>query len=448
VAGSAGFRALGVADGAVLISLGAAVGSGVLEKNFLNTLSMALTRLLHNDFFSSITFPATSVPSDFPGTESASVGAMLKQHKILLLDDDQDILDLYKEMLASLPSQPEVQIANSGARAIALLEGESFSLLISDLKMPKMDGLQLLTIVRKRWPSLRTVVMSALTDEQFKHRAYAMGIDQFLEKPRTGKEINYFCECIEGLLNKGDVSGAFRGVQSKSLMDIIQLECLSQSSSVLKIIAGPVEGRIWIDNGEVIDSVAADATGEEAFRMIASWKGGNFEILPADPGRKRTIHHSYHALLLETAQAIDEAQQVADSQAAARAESSHDPAPSGLPREKETETADTKLYDASRIPGVEFLVATDIAKNGRIASWGLENPDQFGDWVVGSVKGLGDLGERCHWGEVRSMEGKGIHGNIAVMLHKETAIGVGWERSLAWSQVRDGMKKILARWIS
>src|SRR5215212_740084 len=138
---------------------------------------------------------------------------MSKKHKILLLDDDQDILDLYKEMLTSLPSEPDVQTANSGARAIALLEAETFTLLISDLKMPKMDGLQLLTIVRKRWPTMRTVVMSALNDQQFKDRAYSMGIDQFLEKPRTAKEINYFCECIEGLLTKGESSeGAFRGV--------------------------------------------------------------------------------------------------------------------------------------------------------------------------------------------------------------------------------------------
>src|SRR6185295_14290843 len=109
-------------------------------------------------------------------------------------------------------------------------------------------------------------------------------------------------------------------------MDIIQLECLSQSSSVPKIIAGPVEGRIWIENGEVIDAVAGDATGEEAFRMIASWRGGNFEILPADPGRKRTIHHSYHALLLETAQALDEAQQSRSAEPAAQ-QSHEQPAP-------------------------------------------------------------------------------------------------------------------------
>ena len=430
--------------GATLVSLGATSGCGLLEKSFLSVLNMARTRVLHNRFFSSITNPSEKRAAPVWGTEIAGLPDMSKQHKILLLDDDQDILDLYKEMLASLPSQPEVHTANSGARAIALLENESYSLLISDLKMPKMDGLQLLTIVRKRWPSLRTVVMSALNDEQFKQRAYSMGIDQYLEKPRTGNEINFFCECIEGLLNKGDIAGGFRGVQSKSLMDIIQLECLSQSSSVLKIIAGPVEGRIWIENGEVIDAVAGDAIGEEAFGMIAGWRGGHFEILPADPGRKRTINQSYHGLLLEVAQAIDEAQKKAPQQAAAAAPHP----PSGPPREKEIDTADVKLFDASRIPGVEFLVATDVQKGSRTASWGLENPDQFGDLVNSSVKALAEVGDKCQWGEVRSIEGKGIHGNVAVLIHNDTAIGAGWERSLAWSQVRDGMKKILTRWIS
>jgi CheY-like chemotaxis protein len=374
---------------------------------------------------------------------------MDKRHKILLLDDDQDILDLYREMLASLPSEPEIHTANSGARAIALLEAEPFTLLISDLKMPKMDGLQLLTIVRKRFPTLRTVVMSALNDEQFKDRAYSMGIDQFLEKPRTGKEINYFCECIEGILVKGD-NGGFRGVQSKSLMDIIQLECLSQSSSVLKITTGPVEGKIWIEMGEVIDAVASDATGEEAFQLIASWKGGHFEILPAEKGRRKTIHSSYHALLLETAQAMDEAAQSA-SGAPKENESSRNgsaAAASAPPKEREPETADSKLFDASRVPGVAFIVAVDRNKPRPPAAWGLENPEQVGDWANHTVNSFRGIGEKLQWGALKSFEGKGIHGNIAIITHQDTAICAGWERSLSWTQVRDGMKKILARWIS
>src|SRR4051812_15862972 len=70
--------------------------------------------------------------------------AMESRHKILVLDDDPELLELYGEMLGQLPSKPEIHTASTGARAMALLEAEPFRLLICDLKMPKMDGLQVL----------------------------------------------------------------------------------------------------------------------------------------------------------------------------------------------------------------------------------------------------------------------------------------------------------------
>ena len=95
-------------------------------------------------------------------------------------------------------------------------------------------------------------------------------------------------------------------MQSKSLMDIIQLECISQSSSVLRITNGPLSGKIWIQGGELVDAEATDLRGEPAFQKILSWRAGNFEMLPAEPSRPRTIFKSYNALLLESAQAMDE----------------------------------------------------------------------------------------------------------------------------------------------
>src|SRR5690606_5619770 len=108
---------------------------------------------------------------------------MGEKNRVLLLDDDESLLDLYREILQRLPSSPEVHTASSGAKALALLEQHPFSLLISDLNMPKMDGLQVLTIVRRRFPHLRTAVLSSVVDEQFRARAYSMGVDLFLEKP-------------------------------------------------------------------------------------------------------------------------------------------------------------------------------------------------------------------------------------------------------------------------
>ena len=75
------------------------------------------------------------------------------RHKILILDDEHDILEIYQEILARIPSQPEIHTADSGPRALALLESEPFNLLLVDLRMPTMDGFQVLTIVRRRFPT-------------------------------------------------------------------------------------------------------------------------------------------------------------------------------------------------------------------------------------------------------------------------------------------------------
>src|SRR5581483_1056479 len=186
---------------------------------------------------------------------------MLVRHKILLVDDDQDLLDLYREILSQLPTRPEIATSSSGARAMAMLEAEPFTLLVCDLNMPKMDGLQLLSIVRRKYPELRTVVLTAVVDEQFRSRVYSLGVDLFWHKPGTTEEVKQFLECMESLLGRETQVG-FRGVQSKSLVDIIQLECISHSSVLLKITNGPMTGKIWIQAGDIIDAATEDFQGE------------------------------------------------------------------------------------------------------------------------------------------------------------------------------------------
>lgn len=108
---------------------------------------------------------------------------MPASNKVLLVDDDQALLETYQELLRQLPSRPEIQTASSGAKALARLETEPFRLLICDLRMPKMDGLQVLTIVRRRFPKVRTVALTSVQDEQFRSRIYALGVDLFWSKP-------------------------------------------------------------------------------------------------------------------------------------------------------------------------------------------------------------------------------------------------------------------------
>jgi CheY-like chemotaxis protein len=353
--------------------------------------------------------------------------------KILLLDDEQDLLDMYRDVLTQLPSQPEVHTSNSGARAIALLESEPFDMLISDLRMPKMDGLQVLSIVRRKFPMLRIVVMTAVVDEQFRSRAYAMGIDLFWEKPRTTQEIAMFRDCVESLLGRQE-EGGFRGVQSKSLVDLIQLECLSHSSSVLKITKGGHQGNIWVNNGEVIDAATLTAGGEEAFKEILSWKNGSFEILPAEPEHPRTIQTHYQGLLLDYAQSFDENKNH-ESQA-------------------QTAATDTKfltrspLAALSRIDGVEFVMTVPSDQKTAIDSWGLENPDPVATWTRQTQKRLRELGEKLHAGDLKQVEGLGLQRHVGIASRGDTELCVGFKRTLSADQLYETLKTISIKWAS
>lgn len=353
---------------------------------------------------------------------------MDRRPKILLADDNPDLLDMYREILAQLPSRPEIHTAASGARAIAMLEAEPFQLLICDLKMPKMDGLQVLAIVRRKYPHLRTVALTAELDEQFRSRAYALGVDLFWHKPVTEQETKMFLECIESLLGRETEAG-FRGVQSKSLMDIIQLECISQSSSVLRITNGPLTGKIWIQSGEPVDAEADDLRGEAAFQKILSWRAGNFEMLPAEPSRPRTIFQSYNALLLESAQALDESRGGVTAQGA--------PQPAASP-----------LAQLSQVEGVEFVLAMKPGENGHQVARGLENPERMAAWARQNLERFRALGDRLGAGPLEQIEGFGPQRHVALACQGETEFCVGWQPSLAPDQVREAMKKVLALWLS
>ena len=347
--------------------------------------------------------------------------------KILILDDDTDLLDAYRDLLSRLPSAPEVHIASSASRAFALLESEPFALLITDLRMPKIDGFQVLMSVRRKFPSLRTVVLTGLTDEQYRARAYAMGIDLYTEKPSAPGEIRLFAQCIEGLLVRDHAAlGGFRGVQSKGLLDLVQSECLSQNTSVLRVTNGSLEARIWINGGDVIDAQLKDLRGEEAFKSAFAWRSGSFEILPGEPTRTRTIFTSHHALLLDSAQSLDEAD--------AEAHSGDALAPCSA------------LAPLARVPGVESLLIVEAENAAAFESWGVENAERFAEWTQRTTQDFCALGEHLQAGALTCIETRGARRHLAVLFRTGHALLAGIDRAFSPRQVRETLQSIVARW--
>jgi CheY-like chemotaxis protein len=347
--------------------------------------------------------------------------------KILLVDDDQDFLEVYWEILKRLPSGPEVHTASTGARALALLESDPFSLLIVDLNMPKMDGLQVIAIARRKYPQLKIVVWTCIADEQFRARAYGMGVDQYWQKPGSEQERQHFLDSVESMMQK-EVQGGFRGVQSKSLVDLIQLECLSQNSTTLKIQNGALNGRIWIQSGELIDAETNTSKGETAFREILNWKAGSFELLPGDETHQRAIFSSYQALLLEVAQAMDEAG----------------------PKEEDVLTlADesaSPMMGLTRFDGVQFVLSIGPEPGCEVKSWGLETADHVSEWSHETLKAFRDLGDWLQVGPLQQMTAMSSASHVALAESAKGELCVGFRSTLRSDEVRETMRNILAKW--
>jgi CheY-like chemotaxis protein len=356
---------------------------------------------------------------------------MEKQYKILLLDDDVDWLELTRELFSEIPSKPDVRTASSAKRALSLLEAEPFQLLICDLKMPRMDGLQVLAIVRRRFPELRTVVLSGLEDEEFRSRAYALGVDLFWLKGDVQHSPQVFTECLESLMGR-DAEGGFRGIQSKSLMDIIQMECLTRSSTMLRITRGPLVGKLWLQEGELIDAEAEGVRGEIAFRKILAWKSGTFENLPPELNRERTIIKPINALLLESAQAMDE--------------NAH-PASEAQSFDSGHRKTIWKLALLTR-EGAEFVIAVPPEGQGEPEVLGTESNELLSAWTRRAIGITKKLGEKIEAGPLSHIAANNSEKQLVVLPHGDKSFLVGWPPNAAPNQLLEQSRKLVASWDS
>ena len=77
---------------------------------------------------------------------------------ILFVDDEQNILRAFKRLF--IDSEHNVLLANSGKEALEMMEKVSVDLIISDMRMPFMDGYELLVAVKKRYPNAARIMYS------------------------------------------------------------------------------------------------------------------------------------------------------------------------------------------------------------------------------------------------------------------------------------------------
>ena len=110
----------------------------------------------------------------------------MQKVKILIVDDEKNIREVIKEY--STLEGYEVMEADSGSKALELLNTNKFDLMILDIMMPIMDGFTLLNSIPKE-KKIPTIILSARDDEIDKLEGFDRGIDDYLCKPFSPREL-------------------------------------------------------------------------------------------------------------------------------------------------------------------------------------------------------------------------------------------------------------------
>ncbi len=159
----------------------------------------------------------------------------------------------------------------------------------------------------------------------------------------------------------------------------------------------------------------------------------HFETLPADPNRPRTIFKSYNALLLETAQAIDELRGAKDE----------------APGAVETPSAlVTGLAALAQTEGVEFVITIKSGPKLQFEARGIENPERTANWARQTLDRFRSLADRLQAGPVEQIGGLGPQRHVALAQKGDDSLCAGWSPTLGADEVRERMEKLFALWVS
>jgi DNA-binding response OmpR family regulator len=108
--------------------------------------------------------------------------------RVLLVDDESQFVEALAERLQLRGF--ETLVANDGPAALDLLEKDLVGLVLLDLRMPEMDGLEVLRRIKERWPRTQVVIATGHGDEEDRRKCMELGAFAFLSKPVNITELS------------------------------------------------------------------------------------------------------------------------------------------------------------------------------------------------------------------------------------------------------------------
>ena len=238
------------------------------------------------------------------------------KQKLLLVDADPRSVRVLEVSLKK--AGYSVTTANDGVDALAKIESLTPDLILSDTRLPKLDGYTLVRKLKERpeWSAIPVVFLTSQKSIEDKIRGLELGVEDYLTKPIFVRELIARVNLLLARRTQENIAATrsptpgrtrFTGsTQDMAVVDLLQTFEVSRKSGVVHLHSGIQEAHIYFRDGKVVDADFGRLRGEEAIYRALIWNEATFEVEFKAIANDDIIDGSTQALLMEGMRRVDE----------------------------------------------------------------------------------------------------------------------------------------------
>jgi CheY-like chemotaxis protein len=221
---------------------------------------------------------------------------------VLLVDDDHEMLIALKEGFQKYKDSFSILLASDGLKAVESLRKNTISLVVTDLKMPGMDGFELLAHIMEHYPDIPVTIITGYSTPEMEHLAREGGAVGYIAKPFL---IENLARQIMTTLRKESEGGTLHNVSSGMFLQLVEME---QKTCTIRLEDkfSNKKGILFFQEGDLLDARVNDLQGENAAYEVFSWDQVNLSIQNGCALKEKRIHSEMQHLILEAARRKDE----------------------------------------------------------------------------------------------------------------------------------------------
>jgi CheY-like chemotaxis protein len=225
---------------------------------------------------------------------------------VLIVDDDQEMLVALENGFQKYEDTFSVITAENGEEAVKKLKKSTVSLIVTDLKMPRMDGFSLLQHVMENFPDIPVIVITGYSTPEMEKMAREGGAVSYIAKPFM---LDSLARKIMETLRKESEGGTLHSVSSGIFLQLMEME---QKTCTIRLEdkSSGNKGVLFFDDGELLDARVNDLQGKPAAYEIFSWDKVTISIQNVCPPIANRIKSDLQPLILEASRLKDESGEV------------------------------------------------------------------------------------------------------------------------------------------